>query len=249
MLPGLANIRIVLVETSHPGNIGSTARAMKTMGLGGLRLVSPYRFPSAEATAMASGADDLLQQAGRYERLTDALADCSLVYGATARVRSIPWPMSDVREAVQDALPAAADGSTVAFVFGREDRGLDNEELALCQRMIRIPTNPDFGSLNLAQAVQVVSYELRMAALGNQTLPPLKSRDFRPETTGEELEQLFTHLEQSLTAIGFYDPTEPRKLMPRLRRLFQRAGLDRHEYNILRGILRAVDAAALRRGS
>jgi len=236
-----------MVETSHPGNLGAAARAMKTMGLTGLRLVAPKRHPSAEATALASGADDLLMAAPVYTALAPALADCTLVFGATARVRSISWPMVDAREAGRLALEAVDAGGQVAMVFGREDNGLDNEELALCQRMLRIPVNERFASLNVAAAVQVVSYELRMAALeraGEPTLPPEGQADGpQPAVTIEEMENLFAHLERVLVRIGFHDPAAPRRLLPRLRRLFQRAMLDRNEYNILRGWLSATEAA------
>lgn len=246
----LDRIHVVMVETSHPGNLGAAARAMKTMGLTGLRLVAPKRHPAAEATAMASGADDLLMAAPVYDSLVPALADCTLAFGATARVRSISWPMVDAREAGRLAIETAAEGGRVAMVFGREDNGLDNDELAQCQRMLRIPVNEAFASLNVAAAVQVVSYELRMAALahtGEASLPPVgeASRADRPlsQVTVEEMEHLFTHLERVLVRIRFHDPAAPRRLLPRLRRLFQRAMLDRNEYNILRGWLSATEAA------
>jgi TrmH family RNA methyltransferase len=246
----LERLHVVMVETSHPGNLGSAARAMKTMGLSGLRLVAPKRHPSAEATALASGADDLLMAAPVHQTLAEALADCTLVFGSTARVRSISWPMVDAREAGQLAIEAIAAGGRVAMVFGREDSGLTNEELALCQRMLRIPVNEGFASLNVAAAVQVVSYEARMAALahaGEATLPATgeapRADGPLAEVTVEEMEHLFEHLERVLVRIGFHDPAAPRRLMPRLRRLFQRAMLDRHEYNILRGWLAATEEA------
>jgi tRNA/rRNA methyltransferase/tRNA (cytidine32/uridine32-2'-O)-methyltransferase len=246
----LDRLHVVMVETSHPGNLGAAARAMKTMGLSRLCLVAPRRHPSAEATAMASGADDLLMAAPVYDSLAPALADCTLVFGSSARVRSIGWPLVDARAAGRLAIEAAAGGGRVAMVFGREDNGLDNEELALCQYMLRIPVNEAFSSLNVAAAVQVVSYELRMAALVQQDAltttptghaPPEEGT--RPEVTIEDMEHLFRHLERVLVRIGFHDPAAPRRLMPRLRRLFQRALLDRHEYNILRGWLSATEEA------
>ncbi len=246
----LDRLHVVMVETSHPGNIGAAARAMKTMGLSGLRLVSPRCHPSAEATARASGADDLLMAAPVYGELAPALADCTLVFATTARIRSLNWPMLDAREAGHLAIETAAAGGQVGMVFGREDNGLSNEELALCQRMLRIPVNEGFDSLNIASAVQVVCYELRMAALAHGGQPSLPPVGFKPradgplaEITVAEMERLFVHLERVLVRIGFHDPTAPRRLMPRLRRLFQRAMLDRHEYSILRGWLAATEEA------
>ncbi len=229
----LERIRVVLVETSHPGNIGAAARAMKVMGLSRLYLVQPQLFPSAEATSRASGADDLLTRARVCATLDEALADCTLVLGASARLRSLPWPLSDARSAAQRAVAGAAAGQEVALVFGREQTGLSNEELQRCHYLLHIPANGDYSSLNLAAAVQVVSYELRMALLGSEPL----ATDEGDYASGDELESLYRHLEETLVDIGFLDPENPRHVMRRLRRLYNRARLERTEVNILRGIL------------
>jgi tRNA (cytidine32/uridine32-2'-O)-methyltransferase len=232
-LMALARLRVVLIETSHPGNIGAAARAMKVMGLSRLYLVRPHQFPCAEATARASGADDLLTRAVVCDSLEQALADCSLVLGASARLRSLPWPLSDARSAAQRAAAGAVAGQEVALVFGREHSGLSNEELQHCHYLLHIPANPDFSSLNLAAAVQVVSYELRMALLGDEPLAP----DEGDYASADELESFYAHLEQTLISVGFLDPDNPRQVMRRLRRLYNRARTERVELNILRGIL------------
>ena len=231
----LENIRIVLVGTTHPGNIGGAARAIKNMGLSRLALVAPLHFPSAEATARASGADDVLAVAEVHADLDAALAGCALVFGATARGRSIPWPAVDPREAAALAHTAAA-GAPVAMVFGREHSGLSNEELDRCNYLLHIPTNPDYSSLNLAAAVQVVAYELRMS----QQQGPVMAPDATPLAGAEERERYYTHLEEVLTELEFLDPVNPKHLMRRLRRLYNRAMLDQTEINVLRGILTAM---------
>ncbi len=232
----LATIRIVLVGTSHPGNIGAAARAMKNMGLAQLSLVAPEIFPSAEATARASGADDVLQRAQIFSTLDEAVADCGLVLGCSARRRHLDWPQLDPREA---AARAVTEASTVpvALVFGRERTGLTNEELDRCHYLVHIPTQADFSSLNLAAAVQVLSYELRMAALVPEALSP-SSRN--PPASHQQLEGLYQHFYQALVELEFIDPTNPRLLMRRLRRLFNRTRLETLEVNILRGILTAA---------
>lgn len=232
-LMALTRLRVVLIETSHPGNIGAAARAMKVMGVSRLYLVRPHQFPCAEATARASGADDLLTRAVVCDSLDEALADCSLVLGASARLRSLPWPLSDARRAAQRAAAGAVAGQEVALVFGREHSGLSNEELQRCHYLLHIPANPDFSSLNLAAAVQVVSYELRMALLGDEPLAP----DEGDYASADELESFYAHLEQTLISVGFLDPDNPRQVMRRLRRLYNRARTERVELNILRGIL------------
>ncbi len=232
-LMALSRLRVVLIETSHPGNIGAAARAMKVMGLSRLYLVRPHQFPCAEATARASGADDLLTRAVVCDSLDEALVDCSLVMGASARLRSLPWPLSDARSAAQRAAAGAVAGQEVALVFGREHSGLSNEELQRCHYLLHIPASPDFSSLNLAAAVQVVSYELRMALLGEEPLAP----DEGDYASADELESFYAHLEQTLIAVGFLDPDNPRQVMRRLRRLYNRARTERVELNILRGIL------------
>jgi len=233
-LAALAHVRVVLVETSHPGNIGATARAMKVMGLSRLYLVQPQQYPCAEATARASGADDLLTRAQVCTSLDEALQGCSLVLGASARLRTLPWPIADARSAAARAATAALAGEEVALVFGREHSGLTNQELERCHYLLHIPTNPDYSSLNLAAAVQVVSYEMRMTLLGEQ---PLAAEAAADHVSAEDLDSFYQHLEQTLIDIGFLDPANPRFVMRRMRRLYNRARLERTELNILRGIL------------
>ena len=231
-------IRIVMVETTHPGNIGAAARAMKNMALDRLYLVTPRLFPHEEATARASGADDLLQGAAVCESLSEALRGCSLVFGASARsLRSIPWPQVDARGCAE-VVRAQPQGSEVALVFGREHSGLNNEELALCNYLVHIPTNPDFSSLNVAAAIQVLAYELHMARIGAWQ-GPVSNKEDEP-ASADEVEGFFEHLERTLVATEFLDPDNPRQLMRRLRRLFNRVQLEKTEVNILRGILTSV---------
>ncbi|SIT06646.1 RNA methyltransferase [Neptunomonas antarctica] len=236
----LENIRIVLVNTSHPGNIGGVARAMKNMGLSDLSLVVPRIFPSGEADARAAGAADILQSAVVVSSLEEAIADVHLVVGASARERNIPWPIMDPHELAGVAASVAVD-QKIAIVFGREDRGLTNDELQLCHHHVHIPSVEGFSSLNLAAAVQVIAYELRMAQLkqaDSQAQAPQWGTDWDIELAEHrELELMFEHLEKMLVDIDFLDPENPRQLMPRLRRLFQRAVPDKVEVNVLRGIL------------
>ncbi len=238
-------IRIVLVGTSHPGNIGSTARAMKVMGLSKLVLVAPEaQFPSSRATALATSADDLLQSAVVVDHLIEAINGCGLVLGTTARPRSLPLPVLDPRTAGLRTLTEASQHE-VAVVFGRESSGLTNEETRLCHHIINIPTSQEYHSLNLAQAVQVVCYELHMAALGEmpgEVAPP----DWQPEPP-ERVEFYYQRLEHVLKTIGFLNPDQPKRLMQRLRRLYQRARPDENELNILNGILSATLEAARER--
>jgi TrmH family RNA methyltransferase len=235
----LDRIRIVLVEPTHPGNIGAAARAMKTMGLARLALVKPQQFPCAAATAMAAGADDLLVRAQVTTTLAEALTDCGWVMGTSARTRTIPWPVLDPRTAAHQVLKATA-GTEVAIVFGREHAGLTNDELELCQAVVQVPSAPGFSSLNLAAAVQVLAYELRMAWLEADRGQAVETMNDAPPATSDDLARLYAHLEETLTQTGFLDPAKPRRLMRRVRRLFNRAGLDRNEVNINRGCLTAV---------
>ncbi|MBP77092.1 MAG: tRNA (cytosine(32)/uridine(32)-2'-O)-methyltransferase TrmJ [Pseudomonadales bacterium] len=247
----LKNVRVVLVNTSHPGNIGGAARAMKNMGLSELVLVDPERFPDPDAVSRASGADDVLANARIVATLEEAIADCSLVLGTSARDRRIPWPVLDPRESadkVLDQLEQLPDAQ-IALVFGREDSGLTTDELQRCQYHVHIPSMPDFSSLNLAAAVQVLAYELRMQGLQREGAPTKMHKvettavfNEIPATAGE-LEQFYQHLEQVLVEIGFHDPQKPRQLMPRLRRLYGRVHLNRMEMNILRGILTETQKA------
>ena len=244
MLPESIQIpaRVVLVETSHPGNIGASARAMKTMGLDDLVLVTPKEFPSAEATARASGADDVLAGATVRTSLSEAIADCVHVVGASARSRSLGWPTTDARSCGVRLLERAAAGP-VAVVFGPEHSGLTNEHLARCNELVHIPANPDYSSLNLAMAVQVVGYELLMAHPEIATWRAGLGEEPRdaPLATADELEALHVHLEDLMRRTGFLNPDHPRQLKLRLRRLFNRARLDQTEVNILRGLFAAAD--------
>jgi TrmH family RNA methyltransferase len=229
-------VRFVLVSTSHPGNIGAAARAMKTMCLDRLVLVSPVSFPSAEASARASGAADVLQRAAVVANLDEALSGCRFVVGASARQRSLPWPLLGPRDCARRVLAEAGQGE-VAVVFGNEQSGLSNEELQRCHILTQIPANPDYSSLNLAMAVQIVAYELRLAAGGEAGLPVAREA---PLANAGDMEYFYQHLERVLRDSGFLDPANPKHLMLRLRRLFNRAELDENEVAILRGILSAV---------
>ncbi len=227
---------MVLVETSHPGNIGAVARAMKNMCLEHLVLVAPKRFPCDEAGARASGADDLLDRASVVDDLEAAVADCQLVIGASARLRKVEWPQLDPRECAERVIEQSA-GGPVALVFGRENSGLTNRELSLCRYLVHIPSNPEFSSLNLGMAVQVIAYELMMRAAVKEV--PTRERVVSSSTT-EQMTGLFAHLHQALVDIGFMDPRHSDKLMQRLKRLFHRAEPDPEDINILRGILSAA---------
>lgn len=234
-LAALARVSIVLDHPRHPGNIGAAARALKTMGLSSLRLVAPQRFPAPEAEALASGALDVLNAAQVHETLDQALAGCVLAAGLTARSRELGPEWLDARSAAQRLLETAAT-QPVAVVFGNETYGLSNVELAQCQLMVGIPANPAYPSLNLAAAVQVLCYELRMAALST-TAEPCTPPELAPL---EDIERFYTRLEQTLVDIDFLDPAHPKRLMPRLRRLFGRARLEREELNILMGVLKQI---------
>ncbi len=233
----LSAIRIVLVGTTHPGNIGAAARAMKVMGLESLYLVDPAVFPSSEATAMASSADDLLASAVVCQTFEQAIAGCGLVLGTSARLRSLPLPQLDPATAAGTAV-AESDQHPVAVVFGREKSGLNNEEMQRCNYLVHVPTSDTYQSLNLAQAVQVLAYEIRLAMLGERK-GLIEPPDWQPEPP-ERLEIFFQRLEQTLLDIEFLNPDQPRRLMQRLRRLFLRARPDENELNILNGILSAV---------
>lgn len=233
----LQSVRVVLVNPTHPGNIGATARAMKTMGVTDLALVQPRHFPSEEADARASGATDVLQQASVHETLDQSIADCSLVVGTSARKRYINWPVWTPAECAGKMIAAALNGP-VAIVFGRERMGLTNDELDRCHAMVSIPANPDYASLNLGSAVQILCYELRCAA--GASIPGEGASEAKVATR-EQMELFYDHLQQVLQETGFLDPEKPRLLMRRLQRLFNRAQPDEKELNILRGILTSVE--------
>jgi tRNA/rRNA methyltransferase/tRNA (cytidine32/uridine32-2'-O)-methyltransferase len=230
------SLRIVLMETSHAGNIGAAARAMHNMGLDDLWLVAPKSFPDEDATARASGADELLASATVVADLDQALTGCGLVAAVSARQRSLAWPCKTPREAAAEIVARTAN-TTVALLFGREKYGLSNEELERCHLLISIPANPEYSSLNLAMAVQLLAYEIRLAR-GQTDLPPASADP--PPATAEAMQRFYQHLEEVLLENGFLDPDNPRQLMRRLRRLFNRAVPDENEINILRGILSAV---------
>jgi len=230
-------VRIVLVDTSHPGNIGATARAMKTMGLNDLALVRPKHFPSDDATARAAGADDILTSAQVHDDLQGAIADCGWVVGASARLRTITVPIVDPRQAAAEIWRRVPE-NRVAVLMGPEQSGLTNDDLARCQQLVHIPSAPEFSSLNLAMAVQVVCYELRMA-MPNRPLPEGPVSDSRLATSAE-LEGLHEHLERLLTESEFLHPAHQKQVKLKLRRIFLKAALEYNELNILRGALSSL---------
>jgi tRNA/rRNA methyltransferase/tRNA (cytidine32/uridine32-2'-O)-methyltransferase len=264
--PALKNLRIVLIETSHPGNIGAVARAMKNMGLSQLVLVNPKHFPSVEASTRASSAADILDRAKVVSSLGEALTGAKAVFGASARLRKVQWPQKSVRETAAMALPLADQGEQIALVFGRESSGLSNEEMDRCHYLSHIPTNPAYSSLNIAQAVQVFAYECLMASevvspsetqagLGilekNRSEQAVESKKAHKNglmgadlASADQLEGFYGHLFQALQDIEFLDPAKNARFMRRMRRLFHRAQLDVKEVDILRGILTAAQRKA-----
>lgn len=254
--PRFPRVRFVLVQTSHPGNVGSVARAIKTMGFGGapdsLVLVSPREHgvrAHPEAVALASGADDVLRAARVVDDLEQALTGTAFAVAMTARQREFGPPRLLPRDAVVVARERLETGAEVAFVFGNERFGLPNEAVDRCSAVTHIPANPAYASLNLAQAVQLIAYEMRLALLAGHAAPPDDIGYAGEAATAEQIEAMFAHLEQGLEAIGFLDPAHPKKLMPRLRRLFARSGLEREEVNILRGIAKQMTLAGRGRAS
>jgi len=232
----LSNIKIVLVGTTHPGNIGAVARAMKNMKMKNLWLVSPKIFPSAEATSRASGADDLLSRATVCSTLQEAIADCELVIGASARCRTISWPEINPRDCAEKII-IHEPGQQVAIVFGRENSGLKNHELDLCHFLLRIPCNNEYSSLNLAAAVQIVCYEIFVATDSKDEVV-VGDKGLQPLATASQIESFYTHLSEALVDIGFMHPDKSKTIMRRLRRIYNRIQLDTKELDILRGILR-----------
>ncbi len=241
-------VRVVLVETANPGNIGGAARAMKNMGLARLILVKPRHFPDPEALWRAAGAGDLLAGAVVVKSLPDAVAHCGLVIGASARSRRLPWPALEARALGPWLQSETGLGDTpIAVVFGREVSGLTNEELQLCHVHVYIPAAPDYGSLNLAMAVQLIAYDLRLATLAGQPDPgpPPSGLAISPDwdappATHAEIEHLLAHIDETMLQSGFYDVDSPGQLPNRVRRLFQRLRLDHLEVGILRGWLKAM---------
>lgn len=261
----LQNIRIVMIQTSHTGNMGAAARAMKVMGLSDLYLVSPKSAPDEQAVAMSSNANDILDSATIVEKLSDAIQDCQLVVGTSARhERTLSWDIQDSRSCgetianhiakhihVKNNTSQAKDQTEynqakVAILFGRESSGLTNEELAVCQHLVHIPTNPDYNSLNIASAVQILAYECRLATMQLQTSSQVDNKDDNNQNKDDELvnaadlEGYFEHLKKVMIDINFIDPENPRYLIPRLRRLYSRSGVTRSEMNILRGMLASI---------
>ncbi|MCS3460084.1 tRNA (cytosine(32)/uridine(32)-2'-O)-methyltransferase TrmJ [Aeromonas rivuli] len=234
----LDKIRIVLVNTSHTGNMGSAARAMKTMGLSNMILVDPQELPDSHANALAAGASDILANARVVATLDEAIADCALVIGTSARSRTLSWPMLDPREAGEQ-LVREANQHPVALVFGRERTGLTNDELQKCHFHVAIPANPEYSSLNLAMAVQTLCYEIRMHWLASQEQVPEPMNEVA-YPSGEQLDGFYRHLEQTLLQTGFISEEHPGQVINKLRRLFNRARPEAVELNILRGILTSV---------
>ena len=234
----LEDIRIVLVNTSHSGNIGSVARAMKTMGLSKLYLVDPACEVDSHASALAAGATDVLGNSVTVSKLEDAIADCALTIGTSARSRTLSWPMVEPRECAQKLVNEAENGP-VALVFGRENSGLTNEELQLCNYHVCIPANPEYSSLNLAMAVQTLTYETRMAFLDKQDKPAEEDDAVYPSS--QQMELFYDHLEETLKDTGFIIKQHPGMVMTKLKRLFNRARPEDQELNILRGILTSIN--------
>lgn len=232
----LSSVRIVLVETSHPGNIGSTARAMKTMGLSDLYLVNPKSFPDNKANELAAGADDVLNSAVVVNTLDEALANSQLILATSARPRGLSLP-GLLPASSAEFIARQSDTTQVAIVFGREHSGLTNEELLKCHYHINIPSNPEYSSLNLAQAVQIIAYELRMEFLAPKVEVSLRQDDY---ASAEEIEQFYEHLREVFIEIQFLKESHPRRLMQRVRRLFNRVALEKMEVSILRGMLSQV---------
>ncbi|OUS24862.1 hypothetical protein A9Q99_23295 [Gammaproteobacteria bacterium 45_16_T64] len=253
----LDNIRIVMINTSDSGNIGAAARALKTMGLSRLYLVDPVEYPTGKATARASGAADVLHNAAVVETLDEAIEGCSLVWGASARMRSIPWPVMTPRQAAEQ-VANEPDESQVAIVFGRENSGMTNDELRKCHYHVCIPANEEYGVLNVASAIQLICYEMRVRLFEPQ--PAVQGVDLEAEKALEmplsvtkwdtplvsvqDMERFFLHFEQTLLDIDFFDPNTPRQLMTRARRLFSRTRLDRLEMNLMRGFFSKVQKLA-----
>ena len=236
----LDSLKIVLVGTSHPGNIGSAARAMKTMGLTKLVLVSPVKFPHQHAIEMASGACDLLEEAEVVDTLEEAIADCHLVIGSSARPRGIQIPMLEMDQ-FGSKIVKQVDSVKSALVFGRERTGLNNDELGCCHFHVMVDTNPEYGSLNLAQAVQLFCYEIRKAyTTYNKNFSANNVDELNLLASSNEVDGFYQHLEQTLFQIEFLDNLQPKKVIPKLKRLFNRSHLESSEINILRGILSSM---------
>ena len=233
----LNTVKVVLVGTTHPGNIGAAARAIKNMGILNLALVKPKEFPSDIAIYRSKAAKDILENAEMYESLEDAIAGCKLVVGTSARARSVPWPVFNPRDASEEMRKISKQGN-VAIVFGREDRGLTNDELGLCNFHVHIPSDPKYSSLNLSQAVQILAYEIRLAYSRDEVISEVKwDVDL---ANNEQTERLIDHMEELMQDVEFYDVENPRKLLLRVRRFFKRSKIDVMEANIFRGLFSAI---------
>jgi len=233
----LNSVKVVLVGTTHPGNIGATARAMKNMGILDLALVEPKEFPSDVATFRSKAAKDILEKASVHRSLAEAISECELVVGTSARERTVPWPVLNPREAAKEMHKSSRNGQ-VAIVFGREDRGLTNEELGLCNFHVHIPSDPEYSSLNLSQAVQILAYEIRLSYLQDQNV----NKDYWDVelANNEQTERLINHMDELMQEVDFYDVENPRKLLVRVRRFFKRSKIDVMEANIFRGLFATI---------
>ena len=230
-------VQIVLVETSHPGNIGSVARAMKNMGLSNLALINPKKFPHQEAIALAGNAVDVLNKAKTFTSIESAVQHSKVIYATSARERTIDWPTVTVKDAADEIHELVTNKIEVSILFGREDRGLTNEELQLANKHLIIPAHPNYPVLNIAMSAQVICYELYQAA---QNDPLSKWQDF-PAYTAEELNNLIKHFEETVTALELVDPENPKQIMTRMERMFRRLYPDQMEGNFLRGFLKAIN--------
>lgn len=233
----LNSVKVVLVGTTHPGNIGATARAMKNMGIIDLALVEPKEFPSDVATFRSKAAKDILEKASVHTSLEEAISECELVVGTSARGRTVPWPVLNPREAAEEMHKSSLNGK-VAIVFGREDRGLTNEELGLCNFHVHIPSDPEYSSLNLSQAVQILAYEIRLSYLQDRHV---NEEYWDVElANNEQTERLINHMDELMQEVNFYDVENPRKLLVRVRRFFKRSKIDVMEANIFRGLFATI---------
>lgn len=230
-------VQIVLVETSHPGNIGSVARAMKNMGLSNLALINPKKFPDPEATALAGNAGDVLDGARIFNSIDEAVKNSKVIFATSARERTIEWPVATARDAAQEINQLAAEGLEVSILFGREDRGLTNEELQLSNKHLIIPADPDYPVLNIAMSTQVVCYELYQAS---QKEPIGPWQDF-PEYTSEELTHLIEHFNETVYNLKLVDPNNPKQILARMERMFRRLYPDQMEGNFLRGFFKEIN--------
>ena len=233
----LNSVKVVLVGTTHPGNIGATARAMKNMGILDLALVEPKEFSSDVATFRSKAAKDILEKASVHTSLEEAISECELVVGTSVRGRTIPWPVLNPREAAEEMHKSSLNGK-VAIVFGREDRGLTNEELGLCNFHVHIPSDPEYSSLNLSQAVQILAYEIRLSYLQDRHV----NKEYWDVelANNEQTERLINHMDELMQEVDFYDVENPRKLLVRVRRFFKRSKIDVMEANIFRGLFATI---------